>query len=148
MLKNGLIVIALMAIAGGAMAAGSGTSSDNTSSSSRSSSLVAEFHRLDTNHNGILTRREAQADPKVARIYGSLDTNNTIQKAAKNDGRNGITLSQFVAGMEAARHGGVVGKPVSGGGTYVMMKDGRKIPLSEYKKMAGGQSDGQSASRQ
>lgn len=137
MLKKTAIAVGLAMVAGTGMAADNSMTSDADTSAptktggSSDSSLAAEFHRLDTNNDGVLSRDEASKNNKVSKVYDSLDTGNTIEDNAKNSGKNGITLDQFKAGMQAAKHGGTVGKAASGGETYTVMKNGDKRATSD-----------------
>ena len=78
---------------------------------------------------------EAQANPAVAKLYKSLETDESIKTDPAADNadaaQNGVTLKQFKAGMHAAT-GGAAGPAVTGGDTYTVMKDGTK------KKMESG----------
>lgn len=116
-----------------AMVAGTGFAQPGSSTragaqatgTSVSSALEVRFHQLDTNDDGRLSRVEAQADPRIADLYDSLDTSSTMERNSSNAAvAGGISLDQFTAGMEAAMEGGVVGPAVSGGGTYIQMRDG------------------------
>ena len=63
------------------------SNSVNNSAPSATSSADAMFARLDTNHDGKLSAFEAKADPKVERIWKTLDPNN----------QGSVTKAQFQA---------------------------------------------------
>jgi hypothetical protein len=52
------------------------SNSMNNSARSGTSSADATFARLDTNHDGKLSASEAKADPKVERMWKTLDPSN------------------------------------------------------------------------
>ena len=64
-------------------------SSSNMSNSGATgtSSADSTFARLDTNHDGKLSASEAKADPKVERLWKTLDSSN----------RGSVTKSEFQA---------------------------------------------------
>ncbi|AWN14721.1 hypothetical protein [Salinisphaera sp. LB1] len=160
MLKKTAIAFGLAIVTGSALAASGMGASGNTGASagaaqagstSSRASLAAEFHKLDTNNNGVLSRSEAQANPTVAKLYDSMDTNASIKsdpRAKKSDvSAGGITLKQFEAGMQAA-HGGTAGPAVSGGQTYIVMKNGSKRKLPKTTQKAGDAMNGAQQSMQ
>ena len=72
-----------------------------------------------TADDGTLTRAEAEANPRVAEIYDSLDTGENIENPSTNAPAEGINFNQFEAGMTADREGkGTVGLAASGGETH------------------------------
>lgn len=117
-----------LAIAGAAVFASHAAraQADDTDPSSEPQRVpVAQvFERLDSNDDGRLSRAEAQAAPRIAELYSSLDTSETLEAHARESGAAGITLEQFEAGLQAADTGGVVGSPVSGGETLLVYPDG------------------------
>lgn len=148
MFKNTAIALGLAMVTGAAFAgtgmsatgqAGASTGGGQASMSSNGS-LTAEFHKLDTNNDGVLSPSEAKANPRVAKLYDSMDTNASIKSdphAKKSDESSaGITLNQFKAGMHAAT-GGAAGPAVSGGETYTVMKNGTKRVISNSEQKAG-----------
>ncbi|MGN8197588.1 hypothetical protein ACS8Y6_02725 [Salinisphaera sp. RV14] len=159
MLNKTAIVFGLAMVTSSAFAASGMGASGNTGASAGAAqagtssrvSLAAEFHKLDTNNNGVLSRSEAQANPTVAKRYDSMDTNASIKsdpRARKSDvSAGGITLKQFEAGMQAA-HGGTVGPAVSGGETYIVMKNGSKRKLPKTTQKAGNAMNGTRQSMQ
>lgn len=142
MFKNTAIVFGLVMVTGSAFAAGSGMGGGMNSSGS--GSLTAEFHKLDTNGDGVLSPSEAKANDKVSKLYGSMNTNASIKsdpRAKQGDASTGgITLNQFQAGMQAAS-GGTAGPAVSGGQSYTVMKDGSKRMMSNSAQQAGSTMD-------
>lgn len=152
MFKKTAIAFGLAIVTGSAFAAsgmgalsdasvGAGASAGGTQAGmSTSGSLAAQFHKLDTNGDGVLSPSEAKADPTVAKLYDSMDNNASIKTdphAKKgNESPGGITLNQFEAGMQAAR-GGAAGPAVSGGETYTVMKNGSKRMMPDSDHNAG-----------
>lgn len=118
----------------GADVSANASASGMSASANTNGSLTAQFKKLDTNGNGVLSMSEAQANPAVAKLYNSLKTNESIStdpKAKRSDAKtNGVTLEQFKAGMHAAT-GGTAGPAVSGGDTYTVMKDGAKKTMED-----------------
>ena len=100
------------------------------------SALRTRFDALDANGDGVLSRSEAADSEEVAEIYDSLDTSATIEDRESQSSPGGITFDQFQAGLQA-RGAGVVGPAVSGGQTYIIMRDGTR-----RLKDADGQSGG------
>lgn len=156
MLKKTAIALSLAMVAGtGVAQAGTNADADMSASAkagnasadlSTKSALAAKFKQLDSDHDGKLSRAEAKADPKVGKVYDSLDTDSTIEKnksgAAKT---SGINKEQFTSGMKAAMKGGAVGPAASGGGTYTQMKDGTQDKVDSMKsKMNSSMGDASS----
>lgn len=110
--------------------------SSNDSATARTSrptsgiNLATLFHQLDTDHNDLLSRQEAAAEPAIAKAYDSFDTDETIQQPARNAHAGGITFDQFQAGMAAARDSGAFGPAASGGERYLVYPDGTRVPLN------------------
>lgn len=82
-----------------------------------------QFDMLDRNGDGVISRIEAQASPELSALYDSFNTKETIEEEARKASVNGITRAQFSAGLEALGEG-AIGPAVSGGGIYILMKDG------------------------
>ena len=95
-------------------------------------SLQTLFERLDSDNDGTLTRAEAEANPRVAEIYDSLDTRENIENPSTNAPAEGINFNQFEAGMTADREGkGTVGPAASGGETYLVYPDGSRERIDD-----------------
>lgn len=153
MFKKTAIALSLAMVAGTGIAqagtdantdmSASASAGDTSASLSANSSLAAKFKQLDSNHDGMLSRSEAMADPKVGKLYGSLDTDSTIEKGKSDAAKSGgISQDQFTSGMQAAMKGGVVGPAVSGGGTYTEMRDGTQKKADGMKsKMKSAMGD-------
>ncbi|MES1927122.1 EF-hand domain-containing protein [Salinisphaera sp. T31B1] len=134
MFKKTAIALSLAMVAGSGLAAqgsamsGSASASGMDQNANVDASVAAQFRSLDTNGDGVISRSEASKDPALAKAYDSFDTSATMEADARQNGPvGGITLEQYEAGMQAAHsNAGVVGDSVSGGQTYIMMKDGSK----------------------
>lgn len=106
-----------------------GSAANPQSRGNAQAGLNAEFDTLDRNGDGVLSRSEASANETVAKLYDSLDTSETIEDRVRETSVNGITRAQFQAGMQALHSGsGTVGPAVSGGETYILMRDGTRKP--------------------
>ncbi len=145
MFKQTTIALSLAMVAGTGLAAqGTGTNTANTTNNSQAAAmsicngktLRACFNALDSNHDGVISRGEASANPALKSLYASFDTSDTLEKQAKKKHPlGGITFDQFKAGMEAASHGNI-GPSVSGGHNYILMKNGTKKRV--YHTPSGG----------
>ncbi len=90
-------------------------------------SINTQFDALDTNGDGVLSRSEAESNPRISALYDSMNTADTIEDSAKESTPNGLTRDQFQAGMQAAASGsGSLGPAASGGETYTIMRDGSR----------------------
>lgn len=95
-------------------------------------SLETLFERLDSDDDGTLSRAEAEANPRVAEIYDSLDTRENIENPSSNAPADGVNFDQFEAGMTADRDGkGTVGPAASGGETYLVYPDGSRERIDD-----------------
>jgi len=158
MFKKTAIALSLAMVAGTGFAAQNGASTHTNSSASvgagganagMSSSASAEFRALDTNSDGMISRTEASKSPALAKAYDSFDTSGTIEDKAKNGKTGGITPEQFEAGMQAAHSkSGAMGDSVSGGGTYIQMKDGSQKLKEKSSSMKHSMGDNMSNMKQ
>lgn len=157
MFKKTAIALSLAMVAGTGFAqTGAGTDTGASASAnvggtnagvSTSTTASAMFKKLDVNGDGVLSATEAKANPQVADLYESMDTNASIKtdpKAGKGDGNvEGVTLDQFKAGIQAAAAGSA-GPAVSGGGIYTQMRDGTMKKTGEAKSKLQGAMGGAS----
>lgn len=148
------LVLAMVAGAGFAgqgsmgMNAGNSTSTNavgHSTGADTDRALGTQFRALDSNGDGAISRSEAASNPQLARMYDSLDTSATIEDRAKQSTPSGLTFDQFKAGMQANASGsGALGPSVSGGETYILMKDGSKRLKSGSSRMNSGTGQGMS----
>lgn len=130
MFKKTAIALGLVIAAGSAAAAQDHSQgAEHANENAMHGQVTALFQKLDTNNDKVISKQEAQADPRVAKLYSKLMTNDSIKTdpaAEPSDTQpGGITLNQLQSGMEAAS-GGTVGEAVSGGETYTVKEDGSK----------------------
>lgn len=144
MFSKTVIALGLAIVAGSGVAAAQssmqGSDKRNVGADSRTqvsdSALRTRFEALDTDGDGVLSRSEAADSAEVAEIYDSLDTSATIEDRESESSPDGVTFDQFQAGMQA-RGAGVVGPAVSGGETYIIMRDGTRRPKNPDSGSSG-----------
>ncbi|WP_348766028.1 hypothetical protein [uncultured Salinisphaera sp.] len=125
----GLAMVSSLGIAAqnGAAASAHANASQSGAGIDAEAAINTQFDALDTNGDGVLSRAEAEANPRVSALYDSMDTADTIEDRDKQSMPDGISREQFQAGMQAASSGsGSFGPAVSGGETYTIMRDGTR----------------------